>query len=138
MPLSVLGNPGGHPIPFGYGSALRSPGGGDLPLGSGALGDTLAGVSFDQLRYFVAVAEEGNIGRAARRLCICQPPLSRQIQQLEAELGTQLFERNARGVRLRPSGVRFLPIARDILERVAAARRALDEAPPSLPGNVDA
>lgn len=98
-------------------------------LGRTAAGDTLAAVSFDQLRYFVAVAEEGNIGRAARRLCICQPPLSRQIQQLETELGTRLFDRTPRGVRLLPSGVRLLPIARDILERVAAARRALDEGP---------
>ena len=86
-------------------------------------------VSFDQLRYFVVVAEEGNIGRAARRLCISQPPLSRQIKQLEAELGTSLFDRNARGVTLLPSGARLLPYARDILSTVAAARHAFADDP---------
>lgn len=80
-------------------------------------------MSLDQLSYFVAVAEEGNIGRAARRLHISQPPLSRQIRSLEDELGTALFRRTPRGVQLLPAGVRLLPRARHILEAVASVRR---------------
>jgi DNA-binding transcriptional LysR family regulator len=80
-------------------------------------------VSLDQLSYFVAVAEEGNIGRAARRLRISQPPLSRQIRSLELELGVSLFRRTTQGVQLLPAGHRLLPRARDVLEAVANVRR---------------
>jgi DNA-binding transcriptional LysR family regulator len=79
-------------------------------------------VSLDQLNYFVAVAEEGNIGRAARRLHISQPPLSRQIRSLENELGVTLFLRTAQGVQLLPAGHQLLPRARDILDAVAGVR----------------
>jgi DNA-binding transcriptional LysR family regulator len=78
-------------------------------------------VSLAQLRYFVAVAEEGHVGRAARRLRIAQPPLSRQIRSLEDELGAPLFTRTARGMRLLPAGVTLLEHARGILARVDAA-----------------
>ena len=57
------------------------------------------------LRYFVAIGEEQHYGRAARRLRVAQPALSRQIQDLEEEVGFKLFERLPRGVKLSVAGV---------------------------------
>ena len=75
-------------------------------------------VSFDQLRSFVAVAEERHVGRAAARLCLTQPPVTRQIQRLEDELGAKLFERRREGMLLSAAGARLLPHARDVLARI--------------------
>ena len=74
------------------------------------------------LRYFVAVAEELNFTRAAKRLGINQPPLSLQIQQLEKELGTPLFYRRTRGVELTNPGKLLLEEARVILKQVEQAK----------------
>jgi len=73
------------------------------------------------LRYFVAVGEEQHYGRAARRLRVAQPALSRQIQDLEEELGFKLFERLSRGVKLSAAGKLFLEDARRILQEVSEA-----------------
>jgi DNA-binding transcriptional LysR family regulator len=75
------------------------------------------------LRYFVAVGEEQHFGRAASRLHIAQPPLSRQIQDLEREMGFTLFDRLPRGVRLSAAGTLFLGDARRILQDVDEAKR---------------
>src|SRR4051794_40395613 len=61
---------------------------------------TLDGVETRELRYFIAVAEESHVGRAAQRLGMAQPPLSRAIAQLERRLGAELLIRGPRGVRL--------------------------------------
>ena len=79
-----------------------------------------------ELRYFVAVAEERHFGRAAERLGIAQPPLSRAVQQLERRLGVQLLVRSSRGVALTPSGEVLLAEGRTALDAVeAAGRRAV-------------
>jgi DNA-binding transcriptional LysR family regulator len=83
------------------------------------------------LRYFVAVAEEENVTRAAARLHVSQPPLTRQIHDLEEELGVALFERNGKSIRLTEAGRVFLKQARASLlrveEAVAAVRAAARE-----------
>jgi DNA-binding transcriptional LysR family regulator len=73
------------------------------------------------LRYFVAVGEEQHYGRASRRLRVVQPALSRQIQDLEEEIGFKLFDRLPRGVKLSPAGKLFLEEARRILQAVSEA-----------------
>ena len=73
------------------------------------------------LRYFVAIGEEQHYGRAARRLRVAQPALSRQIQDLEEELGFKLFERLPRGVKLSTAGKLFLEDARRILQELSEA-----------------
>lgn len=76
-----------------------------------------------QLRCFVAVAEYLHFGQAATHLGMTQPPLSRQIQLLEREVGVQLLERSSRSVRLTPAGRVFLPEAQRILRLSESARR---------------
>jgi DNA-binding transcriptional LysR family regulator len=86
-------------------------------------------MSLAQLRYFVAVAEEGHVGRAAQRLHMAQPPLSRQIRALEDEVGRALFARSPRGMTLLPAGETLLGHARKILDdvdRAVASVRADD------------
>jgi DNA-binding transcriptional LysR family regulator len=78
-------------------------------------------LDFSQLRCFVAVAEELHFGRAAARLNMTQPPLSRQIQVLERVLDVQLLERTSRSVRLTAAGRSFLPEAQHILRLAETA-----------------
>jgi LysR family hca operon transcriptional activator len=117
----------------------------NLDVGS-AVADTLlswhrclmsmgAGMELRHLRYFVAVAEAGSLTVAAeRRLHTSQPSLSRQIQDLEEEVGAQLLTRRARGIELTPAGRTFLDHARLVLSEVeAAARAARQVAHPAKP-----
>src|SRR4051812_8572541 len=90
-------------------------------------------MEFRHLRYFIAVAEELNFTRAAQRLNIAQPPLSRQIQQLEEEIGAQLLARDRRRVALTDAGQTFLLEARRL---VLQAERAIESVRPAQHGAV--
>jgi len=89
------------------------------------------------LRYFIAVAEEENIGRAANRLHISQPPLTRQIQQLEDELGVRLFRRTPKGMELTQAGELFLEEARNIRAVVEQATERTQRAGQGKLGRLD-
>jgi DNA-binding transcriptional LysR family regulator len=93
------------------------------PLSSATTLSATPGVDVRRLRYFLAVAEELHFGRAAERLHIAQPALSRQIASLEAGIGALLFDRTRSNIHLTAAGEALLPRARDILARVADAAR---------------
>src|SRR5579875_932766 len=93
-------------------------------------------LSLELVQSFVVVAEELHFGRAAERLALTQPPLSRRIQQLERDLGVELFVRGHRRVALSPAGEAFLPRARRLLQQADEAILAARRAPPGLVGRI--
>ncbi|HEY5222989.1 MAG TPA: LysR family transcriptional regulator [Microbacteriaceae bacterium] len=92
--------------------------------------------SFDQLQAFVAVAQELHFGRAAERLNMTQPPLSRQIQSLERQLQAQLFDRSTRSVRMTAAGQAFLVEAQRILALARTATESAHRAASGISGSV--
>jgi DNA-binding transcriptional LysR family regulator len=88
------------------------------------------------LRYFVSVGEEEHYGRAAARLHLAQPALSRQIQDLENEIGFRLFERLPRGVKLSAAGKLFLTDARRILQEVEEAKLRAERVAKGMAGTL--
>ncbi|WP_138413567.1 LysR family transcriptional regulator [Sinomonas gamaensis] len=88
-------------------------------------------MEFRQLQYFLAIAEEGSINRAADRLLVSQPSLSRQLHSLERQLGHSLVSRTARGISLTPAGHALLQHARRILALEAATPEVLAEGLPA-------
>ena len=89
-----------------------------------------------QLRYFVAVAEEGSFSRAAAKVRVAQPSLSQQIRKLEAEVGQPLFDRLPRSVVLTEAGRCLIEYARQILASIGDARRCVDELKGKIAGDV--
>jgi LysR family nitrogen assimilation transcriptional regulator len=82
-------------------------------------------MNFRQLRYFLAVADNGSIAQAAKKIHISQPSISVQVRALEDELGAALFERNRDGVVLTPEGAELLLHARGVMAAMAAARASV-------------
>jgi LysR family transcriptional regulator, hydrogen peroxide-inducible genes activator len=93
-------------------------------------------MEFHQLRYVCAIADTGNFSRAAERCQITQPSLSQQVLKLEEELGTKLFDRLGRSIRLTEAGRAFIPRARTILEQMEAARSSAADQNTDLRGSV--
>jgi LysR family transcriptional regulator, hydrogen peroxide-inducible genes activator len=93
-------------------------------------------MEFHQLRYVCAIADTGNFSRAAERCQITQPSLSQQVLKLEEELGTKLFDRLGRSIRLTEAGRAFMPRARTILEQMEAARSTAADQNTDLRGSV--
>jgi LysR family transcriptional regulator, hydrogen peroxide-inducible genes activator len=89
-----------------------------------------------QLRYFVAVADEGSFSRAAAKVRVAQPSLSQQIRKLEAEVGQPLFDRLPRSVVLTEAGRCFIDYARQILASIGDARRCVDELKAEVTGKL--
>jgi len=89
-----------------------------------------------QLRYFVAVAEEGSFSRAAAKVRVAQPSLSQQIRKLEAEVGQPLFDRLPRSIVLTEAGRCLIEYARQILASIGDARRCVDELKGKIAGDV--
>jgi LysR family hydrogen peroxide-inducible transcriptional activator len=93
-------------------------------------------VEIHQLRYFVAVADEGNFSRAAAKVRVAQPSLSQQIRKLEAEVGQPLFDRLPRSVVLTEAGRCFIDYARQILTSIGDARRCVDQLKDEVAGKL--
>ena len=87
-----------------------------------------------QLRYILAIADEGSFTRAAERLFVAQPSLSQQIKSLERELGGPLLERLPKGIRLTAAGKAFVPEARAAVAHAERATRDARSALGSRPG----
>ena len=93
-------------------------------------------MEFHQLRYICAIAETGSFSRAAERCQIAQPSLSQQVLKLEEDLGTKLFDRLGRSVRLTEAGRAFLPHARSILSQMEMARSSVADKCADVRGSV--
>ena len=93
-------------------------------------------MEFHQLRYACAIAETGSFSRAAERCQIAQPSLSQQVLKLEEDLGTKLFDRLGRSVRLTEAGRAFLPHARSILSQMEMARSSVADKCADVRGSV--
>jgi DNA-binding transcriptional LysR family regulator len=94
-------------------------------------------MEFRHLRYFLVLAEELHFGRAARRLSMSQPPLSLNIQQLEASVGTRLFTRNSKQVALTAAGKAFVPAARALLDQAAQAAALAKDVGQGMAGSLN-
>jgi DNA-binding transcriptional LysR family regulator len=93
-------------------------------------------MKINHLRNILAIAEQGSLRAAARQLDLAQPALSRSVQELEHELGTQLFERHARGMILTPVGLAFVVRAKNIMTEVRKAREEAEQLAGGTGGSV--
>src|ERR1700744_3103406 len=93
-------------------------------------------MEFHQLKYICAIADTGSFSRAAERCNIAQPSLSQQVLKLEEDLGTKLFDRLGRSIRLTEAGRAFVPHARSILSQLEAARSSVADKCEDVRGSV--